>query len=35
MPQKYAKLIEQAKMVLDHNWTGGYTRPGPRLYPHQ
>ncbi len=22
-------------MVLDFNWTGEYTRPGPRLYPHQ
>lgn len=22
-------------MVLDFNWTGDYTRPGPRLYPHQ
>jgi hypothetical protein len=28
-------LIRQAKMVLDFNWTGEYTRPGPRLYPHQ
>lgn len=22
-------------MVLDFNWTGEYTKPGPRLYPHQ
>jgi hypothetical protein len=28
-------LISEAKMVLDFNWTGQYTRPGPRLYPHQ
>ena len=28
-------LIEQAQMVLDYNWTGEYTKPGPRLYPHQ
>ena len=28
-------LIRRAKMVLDCNWTGSYTRPGPRLYPHQ
>jgi glycogen debranching enzyme len=28
-------LIRQAKMVLEFNWTGEYTRPGPRLYPHQ
>ena len=29
------ELVEQAKGVLDFNWTGEYTRPGPRLYPHQ
>src|SRR5215207_5460493 len=28
-------LIEQAKRVLDLNWSGSYTRPGPKLYPHQ
>jgi hypothetical protein len=28
-------LIRQAKAVLDFNWTGEYTMPGPRLYPHQ
>jgi hypothetical protein len=28
-------LIHQAKMVLDFNWMGEYTMPGPRLYPHQ
>ncbi len=28
-------LIRQAKAVLDFNWTGQYTQPGPRLYPHQ
>jgi len=28
-------LIGEAKMVLDFNWTGYYTMPGPRLYPHQ
>ncbi|MCA1728810.1 MAG: glycoside hydrolase [Actinobacteria bacterium] len=28
-------LIRQAKVVLDFNWTGEYTQPGPRLYPHQ
>jgi hypothetical protein len=28
-------LISEAKMVLDFNWTGHYTKPGPRLYPHQ
>jgi hypothetical protein len=28
-------LLHQAKAVLDFNWTGEYTMPGPRLYPHQ
>ena len=28
-------LARRAKTVLDFNWTGQYTRPGPRLYPHQ
>src|SRR4051812_41744274 len=28
-------LVHQAKAVLDFNWTGEYTQPGPRLYPHQ
>ena len=28
-------LVQQARMVLDFNWTGEYTMPGPRLYPHQ
>ena len=28
-------LVEQAKAILSLNWTGEYTRPGPRLYPHQ
>src|SRR3954453_4801445 len=28
-------LVHQAKAVLDFNWTGKYTQPGPRLYPHQ
>jgi hypothetical protein len=27
--------IRLAKTILDFNWTGEYTRPGPRLYPHQ
>jgi hypothetical protein len=33
--QDDSDLIRQAKMVLDFNWTGDYTKPGPRLYPHQ
>ena len=28
-------LVQQAKRVLDLNWSGSYTKPGPRLYPHQ
>src|SRR3712207_219661 len=28
-------LVQQARAVLDFNWTGEYTMPGPRLYPHQ
>jgi len=28
-------LVEQAKAILALNWTGEYTQPGPRLYPHQ
>jgi len=28
-------LIQLAKTILDFNWTGEYTKPGPRLYPHQ
>jgi hypothetical protein len=35
MAQDNPDLIWQAKQVLDFNWTGKYTRPGPRLYPHQ
>ena len=27
-------LVQQAKMVLDFNWSGAYTKPGPHLYPH-
>jgi Trehalase len=34
-PGKDDMLIHQAKAVLDFNWTGEYTMPGPRLYPHQ
>ncbi|HET7271075.1 MAG TPA: trehalase family glycosidase, partial [Rubrobacter sp.] len=28
-------LVRRAREVLDFNWRGEYTRPGPRLYPHQ
>jgi hypothetical protein len=33
MPQE--TLIWLAETILEFNWAGGYTRPGPRLYPHQ
>ncbi len=29
-----AQLAEQAKAVLRGNWTGAFTKPAPRLYPH-
>lgn len=35
MTEDSKRLIRQAKMVLDFNWTGSYTKPSPRLYPHQ
>ncbi len=35
MPKDDEPLIRMAKTVLDFNWTGDYTQPGPRLYPHQ
>jgi hypothetical protein len=35
MSQESSALTRRAKMVLDFNWTGNYTQPGPRLYPHQ
>jgi Trehalase len=35
MPKPDERLVEQAKMVLDFNWNGEYTRPGLHLYPHQ
>ena len=34
-PDKDGMLVRQAKAVLDFNWTGEYTMPGPRLSPHQ
>jgi hypothetical protein len=29
------ELARRAEQVLDGNWLGAATRPGPRLYPHQ
>lgn len=28
-------LIKKAKKVLENNWTGLYTKPSPKSYPHQ
>ena len=35
VPREDGELVKQAKLVLDFNRIGEYTRPGPRLYPHQ
>src|SRR5215212_7827128 len=35
MSQDYTTLVQEAQKVLEFNWTGEYTRPSPRLYPHQ
>ena len=34
-PDDLDALVRRAREVLDLNWTGDYTRPSPRLYPHQ
>ena len=31
----FRKYTKKAQKTLDENWTGSYTRPSPRLYPHQ
>ncbi len=35
MTRDREQLIRHAKTVLEFNWTGEYTQPGPRLYPRQ
>ncbi|MFQ5792482.1 MAG: trehalase family glycosidase [Acidobacteriota bacterium] len=32
---KHTRLLDRAKRVLADNWTGSFTKPAPRLYPHQ
>ena len=27
--------MKKARKILGGNWTGAYTKPSPRLYPHQ
>lgn len=34
-PQGQRRLIEQAQAVLNANWTGQFTKPAFKLYPHQ
>ena len=29
------RFVYHARKILEFNWTGEYTQPGPRLYPHQ
>ena len=31
----FREYIKVARGILDGNWTGFYTKPSPRLYPHQ
>ncbi|UCF57099.1 MAG: DUF547 domain-containing protein [Deltaproteobacteria bacterium] len=31
----FKNYLKVAKKILDGNWTGSYTKPSPRLYPHQ
>ncbi|NIR15821.1 MAG: hypothetical protein GWN86_18585, partial [Desulfobacterales bacterium] len=31
----FRNYVKAAKKILDNNWTGSYTKPSPRLYPHQ
>lgn len=31
----FRAYLKRARQVLDRNWTGGYTKPSPSLYPHQ
>jgi hypothetical protein len=33
--KEFSSFVEEAKRVLDRNWTGRYTIPSPTLYPHQ
>ncbi len=34
-PETQTTLLQQARAVLDLNWTGGFTKPALRQYPHQ
>ncbi len=34
-PANQAELLTRARAVLDHNWTGSFTKPALRQYPHQ
>lgn len=30
-----SRYVSKAEGILDENWTGSYTKPAPKLYPHQ
>jgi len=32
---KHKTLLKDAKKILEKNWTGSFTKPSPKLYPHQ
>src|SRR5215831_5984641 len=34
-PQQLQQLLEDAKKILEGNWTGNFTIPASTLYPHQ
>lgn len=31
----FKEYMKAARSILEGNWTGAYTKPSPRLYPHQ
>lgn len=35
LPTHPAELLDRARRVLDGNWTGSFTKPALRQYPHQ
>ena len=35
MSRIFADYVTRARVILDTNWAGSFTRPAPALYPHQ
>ncbi len=35
MSRIFKAYVQKAQQILDNNWTGSSTKPGPFLYPHQ